>query len=522
MKLSCLSATFLIVLSLLSAPLFAQEEDVKKMCHEYVELLKYEKYNDAIEYWSLLDRTRTEELKIEYIGCPVKLEVGSPLWQYIDEIRAGEAEYRVSLISTSRDFAQIKYSIITATDTVWGMQYALLTGLSQPRLVSPTHVYSDSWEQEQTDFIRLRYRDNKLYSPLAGELADDFIRETASILGVSNEKMLILETLKLNGFLCGTYGEVSQMAGEEGLGAFVKSYDGVVSKYFPPYNELARFMVVYANDNLPPATLPLLEHGTATFLGGRWGRSAQVLSALGSYLYQNDLVNLDTLITAASFKTFHSNPDFAYPLAGLFCEFLFNKLGREEYFRLYREMSGDVDRVNAITSADFKQAVTASTGLPWDALVEEFKSWLPENDYGGMSAGASTEGELRYESGLKGVLVRIFEAPDAYNVVAELDSPDIKAAVLLRQRMSDEYGSFLFEDQFPDTLYDDYHYGILFSTQEAGTYSYLSNVITGKYISMMTGDEPIYDSETGGVRFRIDKALLPPLGDFVLHMQLVK
>jgi len=499
-----------------------QDKEVIRLCNDYVDMLKDGKYDQARELWNLLDRTRAEELKINYQGCPLKLEIGSPLWQHLDDIRSGKAEYRVSLVTLSRDFAKVTYSIVSPSDTTWGTQYVLVGGVVEPQFVSSTHVFSDAWEQVETKYIRLHYRDAKIFDADVTDRADDFIHRMGDMLGVSNEKMVILETIKLNGFLCGSYGEVESMSGVQGLGAFVKSYDGVVGKYFPPYQELAQFMVAYANDTLPPVTLPIMQYGTATFLGGRWGRSARVLSALGAYLYQNDLVTLDTLITAADFATFNSNPDFAYPLAGLFCEFMFDKLGRDKYFTLYRQLSGTSAEVNAITAAAFKQTVATAAGGNWENLIKEFKAWLPQHSYAGIAAGADDTGELRYESGLKGVLVRVYEDSNAYDVVAKLDSSDIKVALVLRQRIGNDYQSFLFDDQFPDTLYNDYHYGILFSSAEAGTYDYITNRITGKYISGMTGDQAIYDPKSGEVRFRIEKYLVPSFSDYEPHLLLMK
>ncbi len=522
MMIRYLSIILPLLLLTVSIPATAQEDEVIQRVNEYVELLKAEKYGEAKGYWALLDQSRSEDLKIEYENCPLKLEIGSPLWQHLSEIRAGTAEFRVSVVSIARDYAKVTYSILLPADTLWGTHYFLVGGVTEPQLVATPNVYTDSWESTETDFLRLRYRDETIFNTQAAAQTDQFIRELGKKLGVSNEKMFILETIKLNGVLCGTYGEVELITGKQALGTFMKNYDGIVSKHFPPFHEIARFMVAYANEKLPPVTLPFMEYGTATFLGGRWGRSADVLEALGSYLYLNDLVSLDTLITAKDFATFNANPDFAYPLAGLFCNFLFDKLGRADYFKLYRQLSGSDADVAAITRADFQKAVGTATGTEWSSLIAEFKSWLPDNDSGRMAAGASEAGKLVYETGLKGILLRMYEDSLWYNVVARVDDPDTKAAILLRQRYGSKYSSSLFQEQFPDTIFDNYQYGILFSNVEAGAYSYVANNIIGKYIVGMTGDEPIYDPSSGEIRFRVDKAILPPLDGYVMFIQFVK
>ncbi|MGB5105298.1 MAG: hypothetical protein WBP42_01135 [Candidatus Zixiibacteriota bacterium] len=499
-----------ITMLLISQTVFAQdkEHDIEKFFTNYVELLKKADYPEALNCWGLLDRTISDQLKLQYANEPIKLEMESPLWRNIEAIRAGTATVEVDTIRFSRDFAQIYYAVKTDGKSYVGRSYAISESVLNPSFVSAVHVYCEAWEETSSRFIRLKYRDPSLFQTTALEDADVFVEETAKKLGISNEKMMILETLKFNAFLCESYGEVEQIAGKLALGAMMPSMDAVISKYMPPYHEISQFLVNYSLKDAPSHTLPILKYGTATFLGGRWGRSPEVLHSLGSYLYLNDLSPIDTLIPPAWFETFEANPDFAYPIAGLFCEFVWNKIGRTKYFELYRQMSGTRAQVEAITVDQFKQAVATALGSDWAAIEAEFKEGIKQTKYSGIAPGSQDQGNLVLESGTSALQVRVVEDSTHYNFVVKLAQNDAQGALLLANMGPSPYKSFLFGEQFTDSTYFNQVYGIRFSAAEAGTYNYYTNEITGKYIVGVTSDQPLADKSGSTLRFRVEKKLL--------------
>ena len=499
-----------IILLLVSQTVFAQdkERDIEKFFTRYVDLLKKGDYPEALNCWGLLDRTISDQLKLQYVNEPVKLEMESPLWRNIEALRAGTATIKVDTIRFSRDFAQIYYTIKSGNQSTVGRSYAISESVLNPSFVSSLHVYCEAWEETNSRFLRLKYRDPSLFQTSAVEDADQFIEATAKRLGISNEKMMILETIKFNAFLCESYGEVEQITGKLALGAMMPSMDAVISKYMPPYHEICQFLVNYSQKDLPSHTLPFMKYGTATFLGGRWGRSPEVLHSLGSYLYLNDLAPIDTLIPRAWFEGFESNPDFAYPIAGLFCEYVWNKIGRERFFELYRQMSGTREQVDAITADNFKQAVSAAIGKDWATIEKEFKNGMMQAKYTGIAPGARDKGNLVLESGTPSLQVRVLEDSTHYNFFVKLTQNDAQGALLLANMGPSPYKSFLFGEQFTDTTYLNQVYGIRFSAAEAGTYNYYTNEITGKYIVGVTANEPLADKSGSTLRFRVEKKLL--------------
>ncbi len=502
-----LATVFLI---LLSQATMAQdkEHDIEKFFYRYIDLLKKADYPEALNSWSLLDRTISDQLKLHYVNEPVKLEMESTLWQFIDQLRNGSATLEIDTIRFRRDFAQINYTVNYGGKSFAGSSFAISESVLNPSLVSPVHVYCESWEEASSRFLRLKFRDPTLFQQQALDDADRFVEETARRIGLSNERMIILETLKFSVFLSESYGEVEQISGKLALGSLMPSMDAIVSKYLPPYHEIAQFLVNYSLKDAPAYTLPFMKYGTATFLGGRWGRSQEVLHSLGSYLYVNDLSSLDTLMSGKTFASFESNPDFAYPLAGLFCEYLWNQVGREKYFEIYRQFSGTRAQVDAFTADKFKETISNALAKDWAGIESEFKSTVKKDSYAGIEPGANEKGKLVFESGTATVQVRVFEDSTCFNFIASLKQNDAEAALLLANQGQSPYRSFLFGEQFADSLYDNQVYGVRFSAAEAGTYNYYTNEISGKYIVGVSDSEPLADKTGTALRFRIDKRLL--------------
>jgi hypothetical protein len=490
------------------------QQDVAKFFLSYIQVLKSGDNLEALNYWSLLDRTNADQLQIRYANTPNKLEGGSALLHYLGQLKSGVAKLDIDTITMNRGFAKINYRITTKDTSIAGAHFAVTTTTVEPSLTTPLRVFTESWDQAEGRFVNLTYRDPSLFERGNLETADQFIERTAKTLGISKEKMDRLETVKVKMFLCESYGEVQQVTGKSALGDFMKPLDAVVSRYFPAYHEIAEFLVAYANDSLPLYTLPFIEQGTATFLGGRWGRSGPVVLSLGSYIYCQNLMELDKLYSSADFSSYENNSDFSYPVAGLFCKFLYDKLGNEKYFELYRRLSGSEENVRAITPSTFKESVSAAVGIKWPALEAEFKEYAKVESYAGIAAGALDRGKLVFESGLTNCLVRVLEDSTHYNFLIQIKSGEPKAALIAEGATgaADPYRSFLFEEYFPGLKYDHQSWGLIFSSKEVGTYDFYTNVITGKYISGFTAAEEIAKPGMKQYRFRVEKQLMQDFG----------
>jgi len=488
------------------------QPEIQRFFYDYVDALKAGDDLSALNHWSLLDRSWADQLGIKYKDVPVKLEVGSALLSNLSLLRSGAATIAIDTITMNRGFAKINYRITTKETTYTDAHYAVTTATVVPSLTSSLRVFTESWDQVQGKYFDLSYRDLKSFERSNVDAADQFVEATAKTLGISEGKMTNLQKTKFRMVLCESFGEVQQLTGMPVHGDFYRPLDAVISKFSPPYHEIAQFLVAYAIDSLPLYTLPFMEEGTATFLGGRMGRTAPVTLYLGGYIYRSGNCEWADLLTYDSFRSWEDNPDFTYPVAGLFCKFLFEEIGKEKYFQLYRQLSGSEAEVRAITEKKFQDIVAAITGKVWVALQTEFKTYVAKQSSAGILAGAPDRGKIVYESGTTEFQIRILEDSAYYNVEITPKAGDVKAAVLIGEGQAEgPYESFLFKEYFPESTWKRQHYALIFSAAEAGTYDFYMNAITGKYSVGFGANEPIHKPGTNHYRFRVEKQLLSGL-----------
>jgi hypothetical protein len=516
----------LAICLLLWAQLAAAEipqSEIQQFFFGYVEALKAGDTQSALNHWSLLDRTWGDQLGIGYKDVPVKLEAGSALLSNLDLLRSGAAKITIDTIAMNRGFARINYRIVTKDTAYTDVHYAITSATVRPSLTSSLRVFTESWDQVPGKYYDLICRDMKLLEKGNIEIADRFIEETAKTLGISPEKMAKLEQGKFRMVLCGSFGEMQQLTGLSAYGDFYRPLDAVISKYSPPYHEMVQFLVTYALDSLPLFTLPFMEEGTATFLGGREGRTASVMLYLGGYIYSSGNCEWSDLLTYDKFPSWEENPYFTYPVAGLFCKFLFEQIGREKYLQLYRQLSGTEAQVRAITEKNFNDAVAAVTGKTWIALQAEFKTYVAKQSSAGILAGAPDRGKLVYQSGTSDFQIRIMEDSAYYNVEVTPTTGNARAAVLIGEgEAQDSYESFLFREYFPESAWKRQRYALIFSANEVGTYNFYTNSITGKYSVGFAANDPILIPGSNQYRFRVEKQLLGGLDNQVLKLYQLK
>jgi hypothetical protein len=483
--------------------------EVEQYFLEYVDALKAGDVLAANNHWSLLDRSWADQLNIKYQNAPVKLEVGSALYRTLDQLKAGTAKVAIDSITMSRGFAKISYRIVAKDSTYSEIHYALTNATVQPSLVSPLRVYTESWDQMQARYFDLMFKDYRLFERSNLDDADAFIDDVARTLGLSETKLELLQERKFRVVLCESFGEVQQLTNMPVYGDVYKPVDAVISKFLPPFHEIAQFLVDYAIDSLPLCTLPFIEEGTATFLGGRWGRSAPVMLYLGSYIYGSGNCEWKDLLTNDGFRGWEDNPDFTYPVAGIFCKFLFEKIGRDKYFQLYRQLSGTEAQVRAMTEKSVQDAVAAATGKTWILLLAEFKDYAAKQPSAGVYPGATDQGTLVFESGTTEFKIKVLEDSTMYNVIVTPVAGDVKAALLIGQGIgTNSYESFLYKEYFPESDWKRQRHALIFSNSEVGTYDFYANAITGKLSVGFGTGEPIQRAGSKEYRFHIEKKLL--------------
>lgn len=500
-------AVLMVILSATS--LFAQEaeEMAREFFLDYVENLKQGDYLVAADKWSIWDRTYAEYLGIDYSDCPLKLECGTLLGRNLERLQSGEATVEIVDIVVSRGFARTSFRI-SGVDSL-GVAYVNIEAPQDLQIVTPLFVFAGNWEELPSDYFKLTYRDQTLVQTENLDLANQFILEMASRLHFSDKEIALLQDRKLNLYLCESHGEVEQLTNGAGTWGYYQPCDAVVSRFLPDRAQIAQLMLSMKILQLPPATAPLLRYGTSTYLGGGYSRSASLALSLGRYIYLNDFSNLEDLMSTEKFLGLESNPDFAYPVAGLFCAYLFENLNFENFLTVYLALSGDFEEIENLEAPEFKKRLTGALAKDWPTIESEFRSFAEAWQYDDLAAGGSTTGELVYESGVPGAVVRVYDDSAYYVFEVDSDSADFSVAILTsRPGQVSRYESFLFEEQFPTVEYGQERLGVLLTPVEVGCYDYFTNDITGKYIVGLTDDTPLTAGENL-YRCRVKKELLP-------------
>jgi hypothetical protein len=483
------------------------EEKAGQCFEKYLGVLQAGDYVAAAEMWSLWDRTYSEHLGINYDNCPVKLESGTLLGRQMDALRDPATTVDVLNIEISRGFAKLSYSV-SGSDSI-GLAYINLEDAREPQLVSPLNVFAGNWEELPSEYFKLTYRDQSLVQSDNLDFTNDFILEAASRLALTPKEMALLEDRKLSIFLCESHGEVQQLTAGAGAWGYYQPGDAVVSRLLPDRAQITQLLIAFKMQSLPPATAPLLRYGTSTYFGGGYSRSASLALSLGKYIYLNGFSELDDLMSTAGFLGLESNPDFAYPVAGLFCAYLFNDLGLDGFLKVYSDLSGSFEEIAGLEADAFKQRLSASCGKDWPTIESEFHSFAESWQYRDLGPAESAQGELIYESGIPGAVVRIYEDSVDFCFEVLADSANFSVAILSRHPSDySRYESFLFAEQFPQAEYKLHRLGVLLTPHEVGSYNYFTNEITGKYIVGLTGDTPLTSGDDI-YRCRIAKKLLP-------------
>jgi len=121
-------------------------------------------------------------------------------------------------------------------------------------------------------------------------------------------------------------------------------------------------------------------------------------------------------------------------------------------------------------------------------------------------------GEIVYQSGTSQYSVTVYDNGDRYLIDSySFDGHTPVSFALIFNYNSGRYTtvfqSSLFTKHFPDREYVKQFYGVLIDPGEIGTYNYLLNEITGKYIFGLGGEDEICPNEK--ISVEVEKELLP-------------
>ena len=480
-------AALAIVLTVMTVTGLAQGggQEVTPVINEYFDLIFNGNYEIAGDMWTPEALERSGRFGITFTDIPIKADCNSPLMRNVSELTGKMVApiRKYEPLGDKKEWYRVEYADVFGSALLKHDYYLQRRG-DWFWLGYPQDYYSTDWLVVESGFLRLRAHPSMmkyLYSVSLAE-ADRSLEEIAVRLGISEATLDSMTSRKIEYFFCPSDSVVKQMSGFLVMGTLDLASNDIISADFPHLHELSHLLVNIRLRELPLYTLPFIREGLAVYLAGRWGKHPAPLLDLAVFLYEEELVVLEPILTMSGFES-EAGADIVYPVAGLFTGYLIDKMGMPKFLDLYLQLSGKFPQVNGLSSEDVQAKFSQATGHSnWVDLKSDFAGYLTRHKEKEVVAlpGAGKKGkeiiaEPRFAVSDDGdwLAFEFAAAPEdslcqGNLVFGPLDG--LKGQI-----------SSLFEEQYSDgTLVDGLRNGVRYDHNEAGLYDYATNQLLAK------------------------------------------
>ena len=478
---------------------------------DYFDLLESGNIESAGYLWTEEDQERAHRFGIEYEGIPIKADCASPVMQNLSVMRNYLKPPVKHWFQVDGDnFVRLEYSTIVNSTQVEYNYYTRKIG-DYYWLTFPQDYIAREWPIIETKYFRVHYAPilEHYLNPALLDATDHFVEVMADSLDIDKDVLKSIADKKIEYFYCDTDSTVKEITGHLTKGMLDLGSNDIISANFPHFHELTHLLVNIKLQHLPLYTLPVLREGIAVRYGGRWGKQATALLDLGVYLYQEQMIQLDSILTYNDFMQ-GSGADLSYPVAGLFVTYLMDRLGDNKFFELYRVASGNYEQVSRLSVDDIHDMLVSSTGnKDWLDLTLDFNDYLKKHMAERASAepGAPDKGKVVIENGD----YRVVQDKDwiAFEFTDKRPDPAKGNLVFGHINLPDSGRSMLFDEQYRGELpYEGYRFGVRFDQYEAGLYDYVTNQLVAKYIWGITPSPDYFNQDKNTVMIRFRKNLM--------------
>ncbi len=514
MKTAMISCVILIVFVAMSS---AQSDVVS----EYIKALSDGDLGRAKSFWLEDIIAASGRLEITYKDIPAKFDCVSLVVQKLDDIRSGKAKVMVGMPEEHDGYYIVPVTLIYNLSKE-SCNYYVVPHFGKWRLADRSYIFARGWPALGTKYVDLYIGDSTLINNHALKELDDFIEHAAKQLGISDIRLEQLKEQRVVYYICNE-DQIEALTGFKTEGMYDLAVDHVFSQHLPHKHELVHFLVNYRLQNLPLYTLPLLQEGLAVALGGRWGKSPEVVMQLGDILLKNEFVDINSLLTFDGFYLGTNSAEMSYPVAGLLADLIISEHGMDKFLALYRLVSDNQNRVMAMNGDDFKlNKIPAVLGISYDELMTAFNKYRERYMSVGMRPGADIIND-KNTLHFNGQGWNLDIATDGGDYSIHYDGPDgATCRIFLAEKNNPAektYQSWMFAEQNPGAQYHGERFGIVFNGDEAGLYDFYLNCLLAKYVYGFAPDSSYKSGAGSGIAFRFDRALLPgTLGDYEISV----
>lgn len=500
--------TALLVAGILSVtPL--QASPAVELLTQYFDMLVSGNLESAQYLWTESDQERANRFGIEYIDIPIRVDATSPVVENFGVMRA----YLNPPVKRYQDladgFVSMEYSaMLNSGKPVEYTYYAQKIG-EYYWLCHPQDYYARNWPVIASRYFRIHYEPD--LEPFLGaavlKACDEEVEHLMDSLDFDKDTKKLVEEKKVEYYYCKDDETVKDITGHLTKGMLDQATNDIISANFPHFHELTHLLTNIKLQKIYVYTLPVLREGLAVRYGGRWGKEPPALMDIGAYLYKEQLVVLDSMLTYYDFIN-GSSADISYPVAGLFVTFLMDRAGNDKFFELYRAASGPSEKVTGMDRDEVKNLILSYTGhKDWLDLEVDFTKYLDSRVESQSAAvpGADNNGKEL----LAGNTYKVTEHKDWLSFVftGNGDGP-VKGNLLFGYKGDlDGQQSMLFQEQYlGQEPFEGYRFGVRYDENEVGLYDYATNQLVAKYIWGISPSPDYFDadSKTVTVRFKRD------------------
>ncbi|MFQ5498461.1 MAG: hypothetical protein ACE5FH_02210 [Candidatus Zixiibacteriota bacterium] len=481
------------------------------MLTDYFDLLISGNLESAQQFWTESSLERSARFGISFESIPLKVDASSPIVRDIDFMR----DYLQPPVKSvaelpGGEYFRLEYQSIVKGQKIQHLYFAYFDG-QYYWLTYPQEYYAQGWQVLETEYLRIHVHPDisRGLNKVALEEADRFIEKMVGELDLSKDAKQALKNKKIEYYYCRDDQVVKEFTGRLVKGMLDLASNDIITSFFPHYHELVHLLTNIKMQRLPLYTQPLVREGIAVHYGGRWGKAPAALADLGAFLYREDIVELDSLLTMAGFQE-NSASDIAYPVAGLFCGWLLEKIGRDGLLQLYRDLSGRFERIDSMALPTVRPILTRSTGVGnWDDLLADFDRYINDR---------ATKGRVAVPGGLgkgKEVVRReqfVVTANDewlSFEFTGKAGTDPTGNILFGIDSRLTPTSSLMFDEQYGSKyVYEGHRWGMRFDRNEAGLYDYATGHLVAKYIWGITPSDDYYQADSNIVRICFKRDLI--------------
>ncbi len=493
---------FLCLITTLSAQTLTKER-----AESFIRTLIYDRPS-LEKFFDPSDLSQSNRLRIQYEGVDWKILIGHDIDFKIREmIKSNQIGYSIKIRALEAPYSKLLFSTSDST-------YKQAFFFKNDMMISPLTYFTRNMIQLKRGYVTFYTTDPSLLSNYSMNHVSMFIKDQSQAIAgffdnKSQSEWLSYEDASWRHFygikynpliyiVCKDTHQIELITGFNTLGLSDLSMDAVISTSNSHYHELIHLIMNFNMSSIPLYTHPLLQEGIATYLGGRGGRSADVMLQSGEWLKEMNIIPLDSLLANQSFQ--QQDASISYSLSALICKEFIDHYGLKRFIQLYKRYSVNEEAIQSLT--------ISKTDLNLDELFNDngksFQTIISCND---LSKGLfNLKANIRPVFSQKNLTIWNVVSQKTHNAywkfegfgtfLSKADDPEIYLTGSFKG-----YRSRLYKEKLPGKEYRFEHYLLLLTENEISLYDLYLDQLIAIYSNEFVQDSKKIILKNGKVTF---------------------